>query len=320
MPDVNYVEPLGELQFHLSNAKSEQWNGQTGSTLPTGLDGNGQRLAIADQGVDTCGGTVQIINPGVSDPHGTAMAVVAASRGGIATNAAVYVMALQRNAPLTALADKVEVMVTQARTFVLVSGAGTAATGYNAEAREIDQVARDNNLVLPIFAAGNDPAQLTSTGYSKNALVVGSVGTLDNKLVIGATSPRQGTADRRNKPDLVAPGEGLNLAAACAVDQNSGTSLAAAAAAGAALIARQYYVDGWYPVGELTPEAKSLGFSPSGALLKATLVHAAVPVSAARDTSNGISGAGRVPSAVQGYGRIQLDRALFIKGRSDFAA
>jgi hypothetical protein len=318
MPDVNYIEPMGETMFHLSAAKSEQWNGQPSSALPVGLDGTGQRLGIADQGVDACGGTVQLINPGISDPHGTAMAVVAASTNGIASKAAVYHVAVQRSA-FTGVSDKVQVMMSQDRTFVLVSGAGAAATSYNAAAREIDQLARDNGLLLPIFAAGNDPSQLTSTAYSKNALVVGAVGTRDNKFVIGATSPRQGTADRRNKPDLVAPGEGLNLGAACAVDQNSGTSLAAAAAAGAALLARQYYVDGWYPVGEVTPEAKSLGFSPSGALLKATLIHAAMPVSAARDTSNGISGAGRVPSAVQGYGRIQLDRALFVKGQSDFS-
>jgi hypothetical protein len=318
MPDVNYIEPMGETMFHLSTAKSEQWNGQPSSALPAGLDGTGQRLGIADQGVDACGGTVQLINPGISDPHGTAMAVVAASSNGIASKAAVYHVAVQRSA-FTGVSDKVQVMMAQDRTFVLVSGAGAAATSYNAAAREIDQLARDNGLLLPIFAAGNDPSQLTSTAYSKNALVVGAVGTRDNKYVIGATSPRQGTADRRNKPDLVAPGEGLNLGAACAVDQNSGTSLAAAAAAGAALLARQYYVDGWYPVGEVTPEAKSLGFSPSGALLKATLIHAATPVSAARDTSNGISGAGRVPSAVQGYGRIQLDRALFVKGQSDFS-
>lgn len=320
MPDVNYIEPMGETMFHLSTAKSELWNGngQPSSTLPAGINGTGQRLGIADQGVDACGGIVQLLNPGISDPHGTAMAVVAASRNGIASLAAVYHVAVQRSS-FMGVSDKVQVMMAQDRTFVLVSGAGAAATAYNAAAREIDQLARDNGLLLPIFAAGNDPSQLTSTAYSKNALVVGAVGTRDNKFVIGATSPRQGTADRRNKPDLVAPGEGLNLGASCAVDQNSGTSLAAASAAGAALLARQYYVDGWYPVGEVTPEAKSLGFSPSGALLKATLIHATMPVSAARDTSNGISGAGRVPSAVQGYGRIQLDRALFVKGQSDFS-
>jgi hypothetical protein len=115
----------------------------------------------------------------------------------------------------------------------------------------------------------------------------------------------------------VAPGEGLNLGAACTAT-GTGTSLAAAAAAGAALIARQYYVDGYYPTGEPTAEQKALGFSPSGALLKATLVHAAVPVSAARDPTNGVSGAGAVPSAVQGFGRIQLDRALYVKGQSPF--
>lgn len=316
MPDVNFVEPLGETLYHLANAKSELWNGQLGASLPSGLNGNGQVLGIADQGVSGCGGSIKTLNSGsLMDPHGTAMAVAAASTTGVAPGAQVFLAAIQRDGPLTGIADKLKAAY-DASAFVLVSGAGAAATSYNTAAKEIDQFAFEYDLFLPIFAAGNNAEQLSAPGYSKNALVVGSVGTQDQKFVIGAQSPRTGTADRRNKPDVVAAGEGLNLNAACAA-QGTGTSLAAAVAAGAALIARQYYVDGWYPVGELTAESKSLGFSPNGALLKATLVHAAVPVSAAR-SANGISGAGAVPSAVQGYGRIQLDRALFVKGQSPF--
>ena len=316
MPDVAFVEPLGDTVFHLANAKAEQWNGAVGAPMPTWLTGAGQLLGIADQGVGACGGQISVKNGGtLDDPHGTAMAWVAASRSGIAPSGQLFLVAVERGGPLADIGNKLRAAL-DASAFVVMTGAGTPATSYNSVAAQIDKFAYENDLALPIVAAGNTQ-QLTAPAFSKNALVVGSVGTQDKKFVIGAQSPRSGTADRRNKPDVVAPGEGLNLGAACTVT-GTGTSLAAAAAAGAALIARQYYVDGYYPTGEPTPEQKALGFSPSGALLKATLVHAAVPVSAARDPTNGVSGAGAVPSAVQGFGRIQLDRALYVKGQSPF--
>jgi hypothetical protein len=69
--------------------------------------------------------------------------------------------------------------------------------------------------------------------------------------------------------------------------------------------------------GEPTSERKALGFSPSGALLKATLVHAAVPVSATRDPTNGVSGAGIGGPPCRASGT-QLDRALDVKGNGPF--
>lgn len=58
--------------------------------------------------------------------------------------------------------------------------------------------------------------------------------------------------------------------------------MAAATAAGAALLVRQYFAEGWFPQGELTDQSDSLGFQPSGALVKAALIHAGTPVSAVR--------------------------------------
>lgn len=45
--------------------------------------------------------------------------------------------------------------------------------------------------------------------------------------------------------------------------------------AGAAVLVRQYFADGWYPSG--TPTADD-GFAPSAALLKAMLVHGTKPM------------------------------------------
>lgn len=83
--------------------------------------------------------------------------------------------------------------------------------------------------MLGIFAAGNAGNSLTGPGYSKNALVVGSVATGNNPVcclhkpgltrshtgpnrhVVGGTSPRVGTNDYRFKPDVVSGGDNLNL-------------------------------------------------------------------------------------------------------------
>ena len=63
-------------------------------------------------------------------------------------------------------------------------------------------------------------------------------------------------------------GSGANVLAVLPV---SGNSFATPHVAAAAALVRQYFTEGWYPNGKR--EAKN-GFTPSGALLKATLLNA----------------------------------------------
>ena len=115
------------------------------------------------------------------------------------------------------------------------------------------------------------------------------------------------TEDGRVKPDIVAPGEitsasgpflqfnavptivggdadadetrkseTLDAYARCAVVQIAGTSMATPIVAGVAILARQYFADGFYPSGVANA---SDGFAPSSALLKATLINGAAPMS-----------------------------------------
>ena len=52
---------------------------------------------------------------------------------------------------------------------------------------------------------------------------------------------------------------------------------------GIAAIVRQYYMKGFYPSGHIRqPDA----FTPSAALLKATIIHSAVSISGALDENN----------------------------------
>ncbi|GAG48266.1 unnamed protein product, partial [marine sediment metagenome] len=73
-------------------------------------------------------------------------------------------------------------------------------------------------------------------------------------------------------------------------------------AAGAAVLVRQYFSDGWYPTGSANPTDS---IAPSAALLKAMLVNCADP---------SITGYTNVPNNHIGWGRIDLDSVLFFSG------
>jgi hypothetical protein len=119
------------------------------------------------------------------------------------------------------------------------------------------------------------------------------------------------TADGRIKPDVAVPGADIVSAGSddrinsqnCGISITSGTSTASPAAAGFAALIRQYYMDGWYPTGSRKPAD---GFTPSAALLKATLINSAVDM----------PHAGPVPDRCQGWGRVQLDNALSFAGQA----
>src|SRR5439155_1216283 len=71
---------------------------------------------------------------------------------------------------------------------------------------------------------------------------------------------------------------------------------------------RQYYMDGWYPTG-----SKSAGdaFTPSAALIKATIINSAREMNGAGAYANGEN---KYPNDNQGFGRVTLDDALFFQG------
>src|SRR5207249_4060760 len=78
--------------------------------------------------------------------------------------------------------------------------------------------------------------------------------------------------------------------------------------AGSAGLVRQYYMDGWYPTGSKTP---ANGFTPSAALIKATIINSAREMTGAGAYANGEN---KYPNDNQGYGRVALDDALFFQG------
>ena len=116
------------------------------------------------------------------------------------------------------------------------------------------------------------------------------------------------TADgRKRKPEIVAPGCQINSSqvnTACnVVVQGCATSWATPATAGATTLARQYYIEGFYPTGT---RQQLHAFIPSGALLKATLLNGTIDMT-------GISG---YPSNTEGWGLIRLNNILSFPGNT----
>ena len=178
---------------------------------------------------------------------------------------------------------------------------------YNQVARDVDCFVRSNEEQFVCGSAGNSAASelLGPPGTAKNALCVAASRPHPNHLKHG--DGLQGpTQDNRYKPEICAPGAGIHAA-----DANSGcstkdlsnpeSSFATPVIAGAAVLVRQYYLEGFYPAG-IRDYARA--FTPSGALIKASLLNSTVPM---EDISD-------YPDNRTGWGLVKLDNTLFFDG------
>ena len=185
---------------------------------------------------------------------------------------------------------------------------------YTERTADIDRFSWNHKDFLVFVAAGNSgpgPGTVGSPATGKNVVAVGAAVHGDQEPpCVAAFSSRGPTLDGRLKPDLVVPGQAVESAANdgtvssgnCGLRPSSGTSMAAPTAAGLAALVRQYYEDGFYPGGVADP---ARGFTPSAALVRATLVAAAVDLA-----DLGCADVERVPSRDQGWGLVMLERAL----------
>lgn len=187
-------------------------------------------------------------------------------------------------------------------------------SNYTARTQDSDRFMWEHPDYLIVFAAGN-------AGSGNAEFSVGSPATLKNGLSVGSTrsgptsnsdenissfSSRGWTGDGRVKPDLMAPGCNVSAttdatvggASNCGTLGGCGTSYASPVAVGAAALVRQYFVEGHHG---------GPGFAPSAALVKAALINASTPMTGTDNVGGPIT---PIPSNEQGWGRIQLDRAL----------
>ncbi len=169
---------------------------------------------------------------------------------------------------------------------------------YTTWCRQFDQYSYDFEDGLAVVAVSYT-AVVTTPENANSVLAVAACGDAPNQgnHTTGGTGP---TLDGRRKPEVFAPGQSTTSAisfTACGYGQSSGTSMACPAVSAAGVLARQYFVEGYYPTG--APRGGDAR-TPSGALLRALLVNSA-------DDMPGVAG---YPSNLEGWGRVALDNAL----------
>jgi hypothetical protein len=197
---------------------------------------------------------------------------------------------------------------------------------YSVSARDVDAFVYSHPDFLVVFNTGNaatgtPPASsLSAPGCAKNTLQVG--GTRDQWRMdddwVSYFSLIGPTRDGRIKPDVAGPAvahlpdsDGDVRTNNCNTSYRVGTSYSSPAVAGGAALVRQYYMAGFYPTGTARPAD---AFTPSAALLKATIIAAARPASYVGTPDGGKLAAQPVPSYQQGFGFPVLDDALYFAG------
>jgi hypothetical protein len=175
---------------------------------------------------------------------------------------------------------------------------------YNQHAADVDEFTWTHEDHLVLGSAGNTNEEQGPPGTAKNAICVAAAMADPSEMQIGDGSPGP-TADGRLKPDLTGVGCGITTAevgTGCGTTAVvCATSVATPHIAATAALARQYYMEGFYPTGTAQPHH---AFTPSGALLKATLINSAIDMTLEPG----------YPSNREGWGLVRLENALPFPG------
>lgn len=248
------------------------------------------------------------------------------SGDGMAPNAKIVFQDVGSSTGLSGLAGDLTNMFTQARNAgarIHTNSWGADVPVYTADALDMDEFMWRNEDMIFLVAMGNSGSSpgdgsIGAPATAKGIVSVGATvhGTSSNASNM-TTYSRGPVSDGRRKPDVVTPGSGIVSASGtashtdnnCSTKSMSGTSMATPTTAGSLALLRQYYVDGWYPSGaKVAADSRT----PSGALMKATLVNGALPLTGT-DPLGGAA-VSKIPSMDQGYGRTHLENALFFSG------
>ncbi len=183
-------------------------------------------------------------------------------------------------------------------------GTGYPFGYYRLEEASLDAVCWQDKWFFVVWAAGNFGQGSYNIGHpacAKNCLTVGATGNGTASNTIARSSSGGPTRDNRIKPNVVAPGDGINTASGPEPDRyvlTGGTSYAAPAVSGAMLLTRQYFRDGWHPTGSPEPNR-------GNGLLSSALMRALAVTAADADVSTEYP-----PGRLFGWGRVNLSGIL----------
>ena len=313
------------------------WSYNPATDAFEGLTGSGVTINIADTGIDSThpafdGRIVGSFGYGSNAtcdctpgqfPHGTLVASAAAGNGswrpqdadrqkgkhaGVAPSAGLVAQVIfgSLRTPTQMAQDALS-----AGAFINSnSWGGDVGGAYTLDSQQYDELVLDANgrdagspQMVYVFASGNSGyggAQTVNTpGTGKNVVTVGATGNIrwSSPDSVAGFSSRGPTADGRLKPDVVAPGEGVDGARAkdagcgggednCSYWVNSGTSFSTPAVAGAMALLTQWFQG-------------QFGTRPSAAMAKALLIEGATPLPGYAWPDNN-----------QGWGRVNVRRSV----------
>lgn len=203
------------------------------------------------------------------------------------------------------------------RAYISSNSWGSDDSGkYSGSSMEADQFMWSHKDYLWVFANGNtgtsaQPASKAgSPATCKNGVAVGALASAGASGLGGANTKATFSSwgrltDGRLSPTVCAPGVGIISADGDGAGTRTmdGTSMACPIVAGATAMLRQYFTEGWYPTGT---KIAADGFTPSAALMKATLMICG-------DSTTSWAGS-FVPDSLFGWGRVNLDTSLFFSG------
>jgi len=188
---------------------------------------------------------------------------------------------------------------------------------YNTEAMELDQFLWSQKDFLGVIAnhnygTGDVPNSVCDLASAKNTMSMGAIENAPDQEDLHDYTGRGPTDDGRLKPTLASV---TDITAPSDNTQNGfgdigGTSGSTPGAAGAMVLARQYFYDGFYPSGVRKEDD---GFNASGALMKAMAVNSAQEMTG--NNANEVPyNSMDYPSNTQGWGRLNLDQAMYFAG------
>ncbi|MDE0961293.1 MAG: S8 family serine peptidase, partial [Planctomycetota bacterium] len=315
---ILFIEDAPDIRYRNGTTR---WIIQTNVTnqvpvYDNGIHGEGQIIGVLDGRVDQShcsfsGGKIVAYNSTAgADSHGTHVAGTAAGNNGLDndTRGIAYEASLVTNTvpafTEAGIVGRLNLHHGQGARIHTNSWGNDGTTAYDSLSRGFDVFLRDNEESFVCLAVTNG-AVLRNPENAKNLLAIGASQDTPSEAshCSGGVGP---TSDGRRKPEVYAPGCSTlssQAATACSVTASTGTSMACPAVSGAAALIRQYYVNGYYPSGSANPAD---AMTPSGALIKATLINSATDMT-------GVAG---YPSNLEGWGRARIGDPLFFTGDS----